>query len=186
MHTCACARTWVVGGCLVASSACQEDSARAECMHARWKIRFHMAARLGQGCPVLSPTCKQRDTTAHLCAAQSFAECAHIPGGGRAALSNALHDIRSTLCSVQISRMTLEVAHFPDGRPSSAGLRQAVNGLLAGTIPRTAWKPSTVSVTLPPWTSPTKVPPPPPLCFLAPSLQPCPFRHGLGGLATVC
>ena len=61
-------------------------------------------------------------------------------------------------CAVQISRMTLEAAHFPEGRPSSAGLRSAVQSQLAGaSIPRTAWKPSTVSLTLPPWTNPTKV-----------------------------
>ena len=53
--------------------------------------------------------------------------------------------------------MTLEVAHFPEGRPSSAGMRTAVQGQLAGAIPRAAWKPSTVAVTLPPWTAPTKV-----------------------------
>ena len=54
--------------------------------------------------------------------------------------------------------MTLEAVHLPQGRPSSAGLRAAAAGQLPGQLPsRTVWKPATVSVTLPPWTAPTKV-----------------------------
>ena len=54
--------------------------------------------------------------------------------------------------------MTLEAVHLPQSRPSSAGLRAAAAGQFPGQLPaRAVWKPATVSVTLPPWTAPTKV-----------------------------